>query len=172
MKKTIKTLDEKAIFWMLHHQQTFLQKFFKLFTQFASAKAWALLTGALLILKMSTLENHSMLNLSLNALKSAFVAWLISDLLKIIFKRPRPSSNILTEKTYSFPSTHAATAIALATSMSHFIGNQHPIELFILWSWAILIIVSRFYCCVHYISDLIFGSVVGFIAAWICIHFF
>lgn len=89
-------------------------------------------------------------------------------LLKTIFNVPRPEGAFYIETTPSFPSGHAAIAMALygflfATIYKH---DKHPLKNKTLLLLAILIIligVSRLYLGVHYLSDVLVGYLIGFL---------
>lgn len=89
-------------------------------------------------------------------------------LLKNIFNIPRPEGAFYIEATPSFPSGHAAIAMALygflfATIYKH---DKHHLKnktLFLLALLVILIGVSRLYLGVHYLSDVLVGYLIGFL---------
>lgn len=78
---------------------------------------------------------------------------------------------------FSWPSCHAANTFALATLLSCVI-RKAKFRTFI-FSWAIIVSLSRLYCGVHYPSDLFcgaaFGSLFGYIAinivSWFYINY-
>ena len=90
---------------------------------------------------------------------SALAAQAITWLLKLLISRPRPGifdGRMLLD--YSFPSGHAAVAFTLVPVLS----REFP-EL--KWFWilfAALVALSRLYLGVHYLSDAIFGAVLGY----------
>lgn len=94
-------------------------------------------------------------------------------IIKNIFDKARPISEALyLESSPSFPSGHAAIAIALYGFIlftiwqhdKHHLRNPFIIGLFIL---ILLIGVSRLYLGVHYLSDVLVGYVIGFV--WLTI---
>ncbi len=69
-------------------------------------------------------------------------------------------------RSYSWPSCHAANTFALATLLSCVMRSRKFTTM--IFSWAILVSVSRLYCGVHYPTDILcgaaFGSVFGYLA--------
>jgi undecaprenyl-diphosphatase len=85
-----------------------------------------------------------------------------SKCLKPIFERVRPTDVILRiphEGSFSFPSSHAADAFFIAT----YLGIYFPKLRKIIFALAALTAFSRVYCGVHYPSDILAGSIVGFL---------
>lgn len=87
-----------------------------------------------------------------------------SLILKNIIKRPRPflvSENIkqlISASGYSFPSGHTSTSFAVAFIIYSCFPKKYGIFAIIL---AILISFSRIYIGVHYLTDIIFGAILG-----------
>jgi len=77
--------------------------------------------------------------------------------LKMIIARPRPFEGF-ESAFYSFPSGHAAIAFSSIPAFKNF-----PKPLFYsLIAFAVFVAVSRLYLQVHYFSDVVFGSVIGY----------
>jgi undecaprenyl-diphosphatase len=93
------------------------------------------------------------------------LAYILADaLLKPLIARERPFDTIEVARvldrrptTYSFPSGHAASAVAGAWT----VGGLWPAGRPLLWTLAMLISVSRVYVGVHYPVDVIVGALVG-----------
>ena len=89
---------------------------------------------------------------------------------KFLIKRPRPEGEFgqiyrVTDP-HSFPSGHAARAIAIAFMFST-LGN--PWLTLVVFIWAILVGYSRIALSLHYISDVIVGWLIGFMSGWLAI---
>lgn len=94
---------------------------------------------------------------------SSLTGWLLSDwLIKFLVARTRPTAElgaIIVRETgnYSFPSTHATLAFALAFVLS----QEEPKLKMWFYLLAILISLSRIYLGVHYPVDIAAGAVLG-----------
>ena len=95
---------------------------------------------------------------------------LCAQVLKPFFQRLRPSHlsieglNLLVGKggKWSMPSNHAANIFALSTILSYFYERfKFPLYLFL-----VVIAISRVYVGVHYPSDILIGSFVGYLIGW------
>ena len=95
---------------------------------------------------------------------------LCAQVLKPFFQRLRPSHlsidglNLLVGKggKWSMPSNHAANIFALSTILSYFYEKfKFPLYLF-----SSVIAISRVYVGVHYPSDILVGSLIGYLIGW------
>lgn len=89
---------------------------------------------------------------------SSIITWLI----KVVIKRPRPFiglTDVVLKTGYSFPSGHAAVAFAALPFLEEYSPGWFR------WSWLIfisIIVLLRVYSGVHYLSDVIFGALLGY----------
>lgn len=96
-------------------------------------------------------------------LMTFLITYIASDLvLKNIFHRPRPffvsnQYSGVCPKDFSFPSTHAATALASASILAFFDKKRK----WFYYSIATLIGFSRIYLYCHYFFDVIIGGILG-----------
>jgi undecaprenyl-diphosphatase len=98
------------------------------------------------------------------------LAFVMTDLVvKPLVARARPFEGAVAIRvidrrplTYSFPSGHAASAIAGAVTLSRI----WPAGRLALWSLATLVALSRIYVGVHYPLDVLGGAVLGLACAW------
>lgn len=94
-------------------------------------------------------------------------------LVKLVVARPRPLDAVYVESTNSFPSAHAALALAvygfLAYGFIRFTKNWtwKVNQLFVAGTVIVLIGVSRIYLGVHYVSDVWSGYLLG--ALWLLV---
>ncbi len=93
-----------------------------------------------------------------------------SGVIKPLVARPRPYVALPSARTvetvpadgYSFPSGHAATAVAGAIAGSRVVPSMS----WMLWTLAVLMSASRVYVGVHYPSDLLAGALLGAACAY------
>jgi len=84
------------------------------------------------------------------------------SILKILIARPRPFLSLpnvillASEKSFSFPSNHAATSF-----MAVFLLSSHFKRYALFYLFATLVCISRIYMGVHYPTDVIAGALLG-----------
>jgi len=104
---------------------------------------------------------------------------------KEVFQRYRPSHNLLimdqlhfhryTDGTfyqggkYGFVSSHAANYFGVLTVIWHLISAKWV--KYLLLTLVLLVLYSRMYLGVHYLSDLICGALLGYVLAIVVVHF-
>ncbi|MEX0568798.1 MAG: phosphatase PAP2 family protein [Candidatus Njordarchaeota archaeon] len=129
---------------------------------------FAVIEGIILVLcsKSKEKQKYSI------AIIFSYVGWFVSSRivssLKIITQRPRPykiAKNLKLSGTwaggYSFPSGHSASAFSLSVPL--IIETKSRIIKIVLIFFAILMAFSRVYCGVHYPTDILWGSYIGYI---------
>ena len=115
--------------------------------------------------------------------KAGFFVTLFSSLagsyiLKALIERARPglSWNLVIETGYSFPSTHAAVSFAVYGFLAYMaLKLMHPISHRLPWTLFLSVLIvfigfSRVYLCVHFVSDVLAGFVVGALALWLGVY--
>ncbi|MBF0387224.1 MAG: phosphatase PAP2 family protein [Candidatus Omnitrophica bacterium] len=106
---------------------------------------------------------------------SFFLAGVMSrfsyEIIKGFIQRPRPFRTIegaiplLSVDGFSCPSGHATMAVTAAVVLGHHFPNfRKPV-----YGVALMIVLSRVYFGVHYLSDVLAGMVLGAILGWLCI---
>ncbi|NIO69757.1 MAG: phosphatase PAP2 family protein [Anaerolineae bacterium] len=97
------------------------------------------------------------------------VAGLLTTALKFLTRRGRPREMTGFYSTkydrYSFPSGHATRVACLATVFSH----QFPCWAVVFYASALFVALCRVALGIHYISDVLVGLAVGFLASWVIV---
>ncbi len=156
-------LDEFILNIMKQIQNPYLFYFFSWVSSF-SLLLFLLAVFPILIL---FLENKKQAIVSLIIIFG--LTLLITGIIKIAVARLRPTDVdfVLRFFDYSFPSQHAAFAIALLPII---IKQMNKWKYFYI-ALAIFIGISRLYLQAHYFSDIIAGALVGYIIAWCVLTF-
>jgi len=120
---------------------------------------------------------RTLLALATIALLITFADQITSHVLRPIFERPRPTNpdnpisagvhlvNGYRGGRFGFPSCHAANTFALA-SFCALLFRRRALSLLLL-GWAALVCYSRMYLGVHYLGDLLAGTIVGMLSAFL-----
>ena len=99
------------------------------------------------------------------------VGGLISGLVKLAYGRARPLGGaVLNERTYSFPSGHAATSAAVMVTLCYVLAREKiiswPVAILLGGGVPLVVGLTRLYLDVHWTTDVIGGWSVGlFVAA-------
>ncbi len=153
-----------------HNRNTALDPTFKTLTNSVFPTAVAVpvfLTTFHLIKKDSATKQRAIIIGSTLLVSSA-----VTGLLKYSIQRKRPFvtypdiNHITPEDSYSFPSGHASTAFALATSVTMAYPKWYVATPAYLWASSAA--YSRMHFGVHYPSDVIAGALIGSGSAWLC----
>ena len=139
------------------------------------AGSYIIITGVTLLSTIS-FYIHKHTNLIWPFLITVGGSALTTFFLKHIFSRARPLGAFYLESSFSFPSGHATSAVALYGFLFYFIWShdKHHLKnpfLMFLASLIILIGFSRLYLGVHYFSDVLAGYFVGLIWLFISVYF-
>ncbi|RUT01519.1 hypothetical protein DSM106972_066160 [Dulcicalothrix desertica PCC 7102] len=95
--------------------------------------------------------------------------------LKLFFSKPRPQlwNQLVTEKSFSFPSGHAIGSMVLYGFIAYLLAFHYPKFSILTYTIAVILIgaigLSRLYLGVHWPTDIIAGYGVGFLWLTICI---
>ncbi|MBD2447563.1 phosphatase PAP2 family protein [Nostoc sp. FACHB-152] len=102
-------------------------------------------------------------------------AFILNTGLKLLFTKPRPQlwPQLITEKSFSFPSGHALGSLVLYGMLAYLLATHYPRFSQLIYSVAVIAIAaigfSRLYLGVHWPTDIIAGYGVGFLWLTICI---
>ena len=144
--------DNVSSFFSINHSKT-LDLLLSMITNFGILTVVLFLIPCILLYKKN---NREIVALCI----SSILATVVCIAIKIIVARPRPLAQaykITGILEYSFPSLHAAFVFSLAAALIFFIPKKKY-----LWiSIAVLASFSRIYFNVHYLSDVLFGAMLG-----------
>jgi membrane-associated phospholipid phosphatase len=159
----IRTIDENFLQLLYSVRLPFLNNFFVFITNLGSFYFVSLISVLFILFLISKRENRVMI---------AYVVTLATTygsvyLLKMGFGRMRPLEEIayIIEKSYSFPSAHAAIAVAYIGFFLFYLKQRQSLRkttMVIGLVLMTLIGLSRIYLGVHYLSDVIGGIAIGF----------
>ena len=141
--------------------------FFVLITSFASTPIAVLVVLFVAVNCWVKQQRYIIIGL----LIATLVSTAFTSLLKYLFQRERPANSLLVVQTYSFPSGHATTAMALYGFIAYLLirFNQDFAQKIRIFTIAILFILliglSRVVLNQHYLSDVLGGYLVG--ASWL-----
>ena len=145
----------------------------RLFLQFIShsCDSWYWLVGLVLVWAFSKGQTRQM------ALFLAFGLGLLAVFVlgvKFLVRRARPEGEwgqiYRSTDPHSFPSGHAARAMAIAViSLSLELAWWIVLLLFL---WAVLVGLSRILLSLHYFSDVVVGWLIGLLSGWLAILLF
>ncbi|HLC60287.1 MAG TPA: phosphatase PAP2 family protein [Candidatus Nanoarchaeia archaeon] len=104
---------------------------------------------------------------------SAFItSFIFSLILKLVISRQRPAGvlyyPLLNIIDYSFPSMHAMIVFSLLPILLLYLPKQKTFWV----SFAFLVAFSRIYFDFHYLSDVVFGAVIGFFIGNFLLEFY
>jgi undecaprenyl-diphosphatase len=158
----IKQLDISAsrIINQLISKISTLSSFLKIITHTSSGKIYPLYT---IIIPFILESGFEIVRIGLIAFAFQVPVYLLS---KNLIKRDRPSSNVGINSImpppdkYSFPSGHCASS----TLFTLIINQYMPWLTVYFIVWMLIIFISRVGLGLHYLSDCIFGVVLGFIS--------
>jgi undecaprenyl-diphosphatase len=162
----VQAFDEAALAWVRRWRPAPLTWALRWFTYSGTAYAWVLLAAALYACERTVGLPFPEPLLLLRCLFAPLVAWLTSSVVKKLTARRRPADAIpgfpaLTQMPTdsSFPSGHAAAAWAFTVALARV---HHPMAPLV-GLWATFVSFSRFYLGVHYLSDVVVGTLWGFL---------
>ncbi|MEZ4869427.1 MAG: phosphatase PAP2 family protein [Caldilineaceae bacterium] len=161
-------LDADLFLWFNHLPHTkLLNRFFYFLTQiYRGGAAWYALMLALLLWRPQLGKRI----VREAALPLGLAIWLVEYPIKTYFRRRRPFIKIVQAivigrkpGSWSFPSGHSATAYAGAWLLSRYLPRWR-VPLYLV---ATLTAFSRIYLGAHYPGDVVSGSTLGVLFAWI-----
>lgn len=161
----ISTFLDKTVGLMFQNVNVpFIDFTLSIVTNFGFVLAVILLIPAIILYN----QDKRLLRLLILTFCAAFV---FSFVLKLIVLRQRPTDalyyplvNIIN---YSFPSMHSMVVFSLLPLLTAYLVKYKPF-----WtSFAFIVAFSRIYFAFHYLSDVVFGAVVGYLMGKILLEF-
>ncbi|MBI2030118.1 phosphatase PAP2 family protein [Candidatus Kaiserbacteria bacterium] len=171
MFHSIVSFDHTALVYIFAQRDPAILTFFLDVTQLGSVIAVFLVGGALALILALHQRIAEVIGLTFALLGTAVA----STFLKNIFARPRPdlAYQAYTETGYSMPSQHAALATALSLYVVYLVYRLSPSRAVRTTVFCLALIViaavgfSRLYLGVHYVSDVVAGTILGALIAGI-----
>jgi len=149
--------------WMNKHQNKSVRKISQIITCLGSGYFWVPIYAIMFILGTTKFRT-----IIVSIVLAELLGLLAIIVLRSLVKRERPIANIifllpLPWQSNSFPSHHALRVSMLATTF----GIVYPSSLPVLIFCAIIVSISRVYLEMHYAFDVLVGSFIGFLCAWL-----
>ncbi len=164
-----------------HMQNPTLDMIMPTVTHFGGFIFLILLVVALIIFSVIT-KRDTLKKVAIIALIALLVSDVIVLALKNLVHEPRPflaleNVRLLVpeEDPNSFPSGHAASTLAVVSvfllNMDDLVKKYQIVIDIVLAIFAVLVVISRVYCGVHYPDDVIVGALIGIFGAFIVNRF-
>ncbi len=159
------TFEKEIIYWLQSFRSSFLDSLFQFFTMFGEE----MVVIAVLGLIYWSIDKKVGERLGI----TVFISLGLNSVLKFIFMRPRPfvvDESIVnlrpeTAGGYSMPSGHAQSASTVFFGAYQFLKKRFLLIFAIIIT--ILVSISRMYIGVHYLSDVVVGSLLGIIITYL-----
>ncbi|WP_315116242.1 phosphatase PAP2 family protein [uncultured Clostridium sp.] len=168
-KKEKFSMDIKAINYVKNIENEKLYKFFKIATTIGDPTSIVIMT----IVVCFFCYRNNYFKESMFFFMNIIGVWLFNELLKLIYRRERPSIKLFKVRGYSLPSGHAMVFMAYSIISMYFIFDKIGVNLITCIISGIIVILnisvglSRVYFRVHYLSDVIAGWYAGIV--WMCL---
>lgn len=171
-------LDQPAVWWSRTHVTPAYHELFTAITEFGDSTYYLIGFSLLFLLFRFLWKKFAWANIFLFLFATVAVSGIITDVIKVIAGRYRPSA-LFEQGLYgfdffhieraltSFPSGHTTTAFALATAITYL----WPKTGIVMGLFAVVIGTSRLMICAHYPSDIIAGGFIGVAATLLLIHY-
>jgi len=161
-----------SFYWINHHlHSTKVDLFFTFITFFGSEFLVPMLISIFFFLRNK--------KLFIGLIQGLIVSGLVAQILKHLFRYPRPAlyfhnaamvkapSWITLYYHYSFPSGHTTAIFAVATLVSLFFSDKRSLTVFC-FIIACLVAYSRIYLGEHFLEDVWLGSAIGTFCGTVC----
>lgn len=152
--------------WLHAHSSPWLVSIFEIVTNAGNTVFLAVVTATagVLLIRRRAVNEAALLVLAAIGIE------IVNGGLKLLFHRPRPELAFIHLDSYSFPSGHAASSVAIYGVLAFLLVRRRswPARAGVVSATAVLVAVvgfSRLYLGAHYLSDVLAGFSLG--AAWL-----
>lgn len=152
--------DSAAVNYVYSIRSSTLNNTFKIITSTGNVAMVIAITLAIAIVLVYLKKKKEALLFTSNVMG----LWIFNEVLKAVFKRPRPLGEWLVSATgYSFPSGHAMTFMGLSLLLGYYFLSFMKSRLmaaaltFMIINYSVFVGLSRVYVGVHYLSDVLGG---------------
>jgi membrane-associated phospholipid phosphatase len=171
MFSQIDAVDHHFTPYVFSLHTTFFDNFFLFITQIGNAASVIIITGSLLSWFWLKKRPYYFYLLLTTVSGSALTA----QILKVLVARPRPELALYPLDSFSFPSGHATSAMALYGVIAYILlwGSERSpyryLGLFLCGLAISLVGFSRIYLGFHYLTDVLAGYVIGALWLWVTV---
>ena len=180
MIEKLKDLDADFVLFVNGKHTPFLDSFFYIVSM---TWVWIPLYILLLYLVLKNFRSQSWLILLCIIILITLSDQFASGLVKQWVMRYRPTHNIILGPQlhlvndykggmYGFISSHASNVFAITSFLTFILKEVRLKWLWLLWIWAGLVAFPRVYLGVHYLSDILGGSLAGVFFGWLISNLF
>ena len=152
-----------------------IEKYDTFWTVATEIRSWTFLFILFFALIIMVYPKREALYRSMTVLLLLLAVLLLTDITKEFFERLRPNNNeqiqhliriLKKPESFSFFSGHAATSFAITTLIYLFLRKRLK-WVWLLYLWPLIFSFSRIYVGVHYPFDILTGTVVGIVLAFL-----
>ncbi len=152
-----------------------IERYDTFWTVATEIRSWTFLFILFFALILMAYPKREALYRSMTVLLLLLAVLLLTDITKEFFERLRPNNNeqlqeliriLKKPESFSFFSGHAATSFAITTLIYLFLRKRLK-WVWLLYLWPLIFSFSRIYVGVHYPFDILTGTVVGILLAFL-----
>ena len=152
-----------------------IERYDTFWTVATEIRSWTFLFILFFALILMAYPKREALYRSMTVLLLLLAVLLLTDITKEFFERLRPNNNeqlqeliriLKKPESFSFFSGHAATSFAITTLIYLFLRKRLK-WIWLLYLWPLIFSFSRIYVGVHYPFDILTGTVVGILLAFL-----
>ena len=170
--------DREIFLWLNGHHTPWLDTLMYWITY---KYTWAPMYAILIALHLRKDWKRGLIQIAVVLIAVIIADKITSGFMKPYFLRLRPCHDptldgLVHEVTgcggmYGFASSHASTSFALAITWFAFLKTRYNYMWF-LFVWAAIYSYSRVYVGVHFLADIVIGTMIGLLVGWVCIKLY